>query len=120
LSKEGSLADVLLVEATTPRVQLQQVVRQLNLSRWLRLFSRCVLCNAVLHPIAPQEAAHRVPPYVLRRQRNFVRCPSCARIYWEGTHVSRMRRQLHPLFLEGLCANQPERRDTGINPPGHA
>jgi uncharacterized protein with PIN domain len=48
----------------------------------------------VLEPVSPEDVAERVPPYVLRTQREFRRCPSCGRVYWPGTHVDEMREQL--------------------------
>jgi len=53
--------------------------------------SRCAVCNAVLEPISPAEVADRVPPYVLRTQTEFRRCPDCGRIYWPGSHFEKMR-----------------------------
>jgi len=56
--------------------------------------SRCAVCNAALVPISPGEAADCVPPYVLRTQSDFRRCPGCGRVYWSGTHVEEMRDKL--------------------------
>jgi len=61
--------------------------------------SRCSVCNAVLEPITPQEAALRVPPYILRTQKQFRACPDCGRVYWEGTHLEEMRRQVDGLVI---------------------
>ena len=52
--------------------------------------SRCAVCNAVLEAVDPGEIADRVPPYVLRTQSEFRRCPGCGRVYWPGTHVDEM------------------------------
>ena len=56
--------------------------------------SRCAVCNTPLESIAPADVATRVPPYVLRTQSDFRRCPGCGRVYWPGTHVEEMRDQL--------------------------
>jgi uncharacterized protein with PIN domain len=56
--------------------------------------SRCAVCNTELELIAPADVASRVPPYVLRTQSDFRRCPGCGRVYWPGTHVEEMRDQL--------------------------
>jgi uncharacterized protein with PIN domain len=57
--------------------------------------SRCAVCNAALEPLSPEDVADRVPPYVLRTQTDFRRCPGCGRIYWPGTHVDEMREQMN-------------------------
>jgi uncharacterized protein with PIN domain len=56
--------------------------------------SRCAVCNAALESISPDQIADRLPPYVLRTQPEFYRCPGCGRIYWPGSHVEEMREQL--------------------------
>lgn len=60
-------------------------------------FSRCPVCNTALEPVSREEIADQVPPYVLKTQTEFHRCPGCGRIYWPGTHVDRMRRRLSEL-----------------------
>nr|HID13727.1 hypothetical protein [Anaerolineae bacterium] len=56
--------------------------------------SRCAVCNAVLEPVSPAEIADRVPPYVLKTQAEFRRCPGCGRVYWPGSHLQMMRNQM--------------------------
>ncbi|NLF02924.1 MAG: hypothetical protein GX601_18325 [Anaerolineales bacterium] len=56
--------------------------------------SRCALCNMPLEPVAREEVARAVPPYIYRTQREFDRCPACGRIYWAGTHLQAIRKQL--------------------------
>jgi uncharacterized protein len=61
---------------------------------WLRApFSRCLLDNAPLRPAAAQELA-RVPASARRDASPVLACPECARVYWPGSHVRRMRARL--------------------------
>ena len=66
--------------------------------------SRCSLCNLPLEPATREEVADRVPPYVLRTHERFRTCPGCGRVYWEGTHLERMRRQMEA-FSDSSDAN---------------
>lgn len=75
------------------RGQLRQLVRERRLSM-TGLFSRCVRCNDLLHPLPRSEAADRVPPYVLESQSTFMECLRCLRIYWQGTHWDNMKAEL--------------------------
>jgi uncharacterized protein with PIN domain len=52
--------------------------------------SRCAVCNTTLETATRAEIADRVPPYVLRTQTEFRRCPGCERVYWPGSHVQGM------------------------------
>jgi uncharacterized protein with PIN domain len=59
--------------------------------------SHCAVCNGRLVPTSRADVAERVPPYVLRTQTEFRRCPDCGRIYWPGTHVRRIRDAIEDL-----------------------
>ena len=65
--------------------------------------SRCAVCNSVLTPVSPAQVADQVPPYVLRTQDEFHRCPGCGRVYWPGTHLHAMRAQ-----MEDFTSQEPD------------
>jgi uncharacterized protein with PIN domain len=54
-------------------------------------FSRCPACNTALARRHPFEARGEVPGRVLRVAKGLTYCPSCAKWYWEGSHVARLR-----------------------------
>ena len=61
---------------------------------WLRApFSRCLLDHAPLRPAQARELA-RVPETARREGDPVTACPECARVYWPGSHVRRMRARL--------------------------
>lgn len=61
---------------------------------WLyRPFSRCLICNTELVK-ADGAAWERVPEESRAHAKIVYCCVTCARIYWEGGHVRRMRAQL--------------------------
>ena len=61
---------------------------------WLRApFSRCLVDNAELRPAGAQALA-RVPGSARRDGETVTVCPECARVYWSGSHVRRMRARL--------------------------
>ena len=55
--------------------------------------SRCTLCNTRL-----ERADHRLlaslPPRIRTLDTTVHVCPSCGHLYWEGSHVRRIRRRL--------------------------
>jgi uncharacterized protein with PIN domain len=103
LLREHPIDWALLVESTSPLLQLRQVVQQWALPWRQHLFSRCMLCNAELRAVCRQEVAHRVPAYVVQTQQRFVQCPACQRVYWQGTHVTHMYQQLQQLLADCLA-----------------
>jgi uncharacterized protein with PIN domain len=83
----------LLIEHDALEAQLGQVIQALGLALD-NPFTRCPVCNAPLEQITGEEAAPHVPPFVLRTQPVFRRCPICQRIFWRGTHWQRMKEAL--------------------------
>jgi uncharacterized protein with PIN domain len=75
---------------TEPFRQLVEVARRFHLSAHLRPFSRCLSCNTPLVGASPQAVRERVPPRVQASYSRFLQCPSCLRVFWEGSHFARM------------------------------
>lgn len=68
-------------------------------------FSRCIECNLELVP-APDREASRLPDEVRRFAPNIHFCSECRNLYWEGSHVRRMKKRL-------ARWNQPEADKAG-------
>ena len=83
----------LLIRSQVLEEQIREVRASLGLPPQPAL-SRCAVCNSVLDPVSPTQVAQRVPPYVLRTQTEFRRCPGCGRVYWPGSHLQAMRAQV--------------------------
>lgn len=56
--------------------------------------SRCSVCNIPLDEVSSDELGDRVPPYVLSKHSEFRHCRGCGRVYWRGSHVQAIERQL--------------------------
>jgi len=86
---------MLVLEPDDPVLQLATLVRQCGLDVRATLFSRCIRCNVELEALPDREAARgRVPEGVFLKYRDFYRCPSCATLFWRGTHVENTCRKL--------------------------
>ncbi len=83
----------LLIASETLAEQVQQVQQALGPPPDAAL-SRCSQCNVPLRLASREEVADLVPPYVLRTHEQFHLCPACGRVYWAGTHLEQMRRQM--------------------------
>ena len=84
----------LLVQGDEPVKQLQQVVAAFNLDYNFKPFSRCLECNQPLVRREREEVKDLVPPYVFQTQTEFRQCPSCRRLYWQGTHWHNMSQEM--------------------------
>lgn len=91
----------ILITTDDIRGQLRQVARALDLRPPFDVFSRCLECNAALVSAPREEVEAEVPPFVLRTQETFTRCPICRRVYWAGTHREHMLHEIDELLAEG-------------------
>jgi uncharacterized protein with PIN domain len=104
LSRDRSLpeawwvSDIHLVGSEELREQLREVIRSFDLGRSVRLFSRCSACNHPLREASEDGVAERVPPHARATHDRFLECPSCRRVYWEGSHTQRIRRVVDELL----------------------
>lgn len=53
--------------------------------------SRCAACNGRLASKKPSEVAGLMPTAVVARHGNFYQCASCAKVYWDGSHLQSLR-----------------------------
>ena len=56
-------------------------------------FSRCLVDNTLLLA-ADAASLQRIPPDARKPGESASYCPSCARVYWQGSHYKRMRARL--------------------------
>jgi uncharacterized protein with PIN domain/molybdopterin converting factor small subunit len=105
LLKHGSLTHGYYIRATDPREQLTEIVRRFHLSGQLTPFSRCLVCNGALAPVAKEKIAHRLPPETRAHVDDFVVCTACHQIYWEGSH----HRELLRIVASARHAESPMR-----------
>ena len=77
-----------------PLQQLHAVAIGLALDPPSELFTRCLLCNAPLQELDAAQAQLLLPAGVRDVPGPVRRCPQCGRLYWQGSHVRRMRAAL--------------------------
>jgi len=78
---------IVLIKEEKLKEQLREVLKALEISLdSVLMFSRCIICNEELVEIAKDQIKDRVPEYVFNTQEDFISCPKCERIYWQGTH----------------------------------
>jgi len=86
---------IFMVDANDPRQQAREVLTKLGVKpKPEEYFSRCLRCNEELWAIAKEEAQGGVPDFIYRLYDSFHRCPRCRRIYWPGSHLERMKKDL--------------------------
>jgi uncharacterized protein with PIN domain len=85
------------IKQDDPKLQVQEVVKTLNLNYHFKPFSLCLECNRALIARDKEEVKNLVPAQVLETQTQYTQCPACHRIYWPGTHWQAMGKKLRDL-----------------------
>ena len=100
-----------LVRTHDPEEQAAEVVRRFSLGRALHPGTRCARCNGPLDPVAKADIIHLLEPGTRRDHDVFLRCRSCGRLYWEGSHTPALRD-----FVARMRAVASDRRGAGKDP----
>jgi len=54
----------------------------------------CPLCNGMLKEAGKKDVKTKVPPEVLSKHDAFWMCKKCKKVFWEGSHWERIKRNL--------------------------
>lgn len=83
------------IHSQAPPQQLIEVLAHFQLGNAARngegFLTRCLQCNSLILPLKPHQVADRVPGHLLLEFDTFYLCPRCEQVYWNGSHVARMR-----------------------------
>ena len=91
-------AGAIVVRSDVLEAQIREVASALPL-RVLDPLSRCSACNTPIEPASLEAVRDLVPEGVLARERAFWRCPTCGKVYWQGSHWDKMIERLNSLDL---------------------
>jgi uncharacterized protein with PIN domain len=100
LLKRDAITHGYWVRENNSRRQIAEVMHRFNLARAVRPFTRCMACNSVLRQISKDEARTLVPAHSVERYDEFHCCEKCDRVFWKGSHYTRMRRCISELVAE--------------------
>jgi len=87
----------IVLESEDADGQLVELFSRIGETPDLRPFTRCLECNVPLEEADAASVEGKVPSYIAERFDRFHRCPSCGRIYWEGSHYDAMAEEVERL-----------------------
>ena len=88
------LDKVLSLKSEYPPEQLRELVERLGLDTRSGLWTRCTLCNAPIERVEKAGVEALVEAKIFRLYEEFYRCTGCSHVYWRGSHVDRILRNL--------------------------
>jgi uncharacterized protein with PIN domain len=86
-----------LVRSDAPLEQIREVMSRYELLGSVAPFSRCTMCNHPIRVVPKSEVEHRLAPGTRRDHDEFHYCPGCDRVYWKGSHFTRLRQLVERL-----------------------
>lgn len=78
------------VDHQLPDEQVREVLDRF--SPPLHPWTRCPLCNGMVHDVAKSQVDAQLPPGTQRCYVTFRRCQACGQVYWQGAHGDRLQR----------------------------
>lgn len=69
-------------------------------------FSRCTKCNTKVVTVDREKVRDLVPPKSYAGYMQFYQCPSCQKVYWDGTHVQNTLKRLGRIFPNVTTASE--------------
>jgi hypothetical protein len=93
-----NMFNVFSVKSENALVQLREVVERFKLDVRAGLWTRCTLCNGTIEPVEKVTVADLVPARVYEIYSAFYQCARCGHIYWQGSHVERILKNLRSVL----------------------
>lgn len=99
LLKRSAIEHGRLIRSQIADEQLLEVLHHFLITTRVRAFSRCLCCNVITEPISKADILHLLEPKTRAHHHAFLRCPTCKRIYWRGTHYERLMARFFALGI---------------------
>jgi hypothetical protein len=112
LLKRSCITTALLIRNDRADDQLAEVIRRFKLAGRIARCGRCPHCNGRLVPTPKNRVPVAIPPKTAAWRDDYWVCAECGRLFWEGTHVLRLRDRLAHIAHanDGFAAGPPPRR----------
>jgi uncharacterized protein with PIN domain len=87
------------IRNTKTEDQIIEVIKRFDPKAHIKELSRCLLCNSPLRKIAKARVIDRLPKKVKEYQKEFYYCRNCDKVFWKGSHYTKMKRIIEKLRL---------------------
>lgn len=94
LLKRNQVTVGLLVRSDRADEQLVEVLRRFVLADAVGGVGRCTRCNGTLAALKQADVTAPIPPRTAAWLDDYWQCRDCGQLFWEGTHVERLRRRV--------------------------
>ncbi|MFP4013150.1 MAG: Mut7-C RNAse domain-containing protein [Chitinispirillaceae bacterium] len=88
------------IRSSDPLSQLKETIRRFGLCSEIAPFTRCLRCNGLIHSVNKEEVKNLLEEKTVRYYNEFARCSECGKIYWKGSHFSKL-----DAVVKEVCGN---------------
>ena len=93
------------VRNTSPHGQFVEILRRFG-PLDLQPFSRCLRCNHVLQQVPKSVVDAALQPRTREHYDQFKKCGGCGRVYWQGSHWTRLRHAIDTARAEASTSTR--------------
>ncbi len=83
-----------ILESNQIPEQLHELNDRFQIFEKINFLTICSICNTPIKSIEKSEIEDQVPPKVREPHDSFWYCEKCGRVYWEGSHIKRLKNKL--------------------------
>lgn len=80
-----------------PDEQIVEVMRRFDLTELIAPYTRCLQCNGLVVKVNKADVIDQLEPLTKIHYDDFHRCPECGKIYWSGSHFSKLEARLEKI-----------------------
>jgi uncharacterized protein with PIN domain len=88
--KNKSITYAYFVRSQNADEQLAEVLNRYSLKDVIKPFAQCIACNGNIITVSKEAVFDKLLPKTKLYYNQFYQCNICKRIYWKGSHFSRM------------------------------
>ncbi|MFP4163825.1 MAG: Mut7-C RNAse domain-containing protein [Chitinispirillaceae bacterium] len=78
------------IRSRKPLSQLKETIQRFNLCSQIKPFSRCMMCNGLIHPVSKKQVQDMLEEKTKQHYDEFARCSRCGKVYWKGSHYGKL------------------------------
>jgi uncharacterized protein with PIN domain len=97
------------IRSENPKVQIREVLHRFDLYTRVKPFQRCMVCNATVKEVEKSQILGRLEPKTVLYYDEFYMCPGCKRIYWKGSHYTKLKERFKEITSEAKL--QTDKKD---------
>jgi uncharacterized protein len=90
LLKNNDVTHGYWIRNTAPSKQIIEVIDRFSLLSLINPFQRCIVCNGIIEKAPKESVINELEKSVENYYDEFFRCTGCKKIYWKGSHYTKM------------------------------